>query len=91
MLIVKYSINDNWAIAARGEYYCDENGILISTGTPNGFKTTSVSLNVDYALASNLSFRIEGRTLNSKDKVFMKGNTLKKNDTFLTTSVTTSF
>lgn len=91
VLIAKYSINDKWAMAARGEYYSDENGMLISTGTPNGFKTTGVSLNVDYALANNLLFRIEGRTLNSKDKVFIKEKTLQKNDTFFTTSVAISF
>jgi len=91
VLIAKYSINDKWAIAARGEYYSDENGILISTGTPNGFKTTGASLNIDYAPSSNLLFRVEGRTLNSKDKIFVKGSTLKKNDTFFTTSVAISF
>ncbi len=91
VLIAKYSIDDKWAIAARGEYYSDENGVLISTGTPKGFKTTGVSLNIDYAPVSNVLVRVEGRSLNSEDKVFIKDGTIKKNDSFFTTSVAISF
>ena len=92
VLIAKYSINDKWAIAARGEYYSDENGILVSTGTANGFKTTGFSLNLDYAPASNLLLRFEGRTLNSKDKIFTGDNgKSKQGDGFFTTSVAISF
>lgn len=91
VLIAKYALTDKWAIAARGEYYSDENGVIISTGSPNGFKTTGASLNIDYAPASNVLFRVEGRTLSSKDKIFTKDNTLKKNSTFFTTSVALSF
>ena len=91
VLIAKYSIDDKWAIAARGEYYSDENGMLISTGTPNGFKTASFSLNLDYAPASNVLVRFEGRTLNSKDKIFIKDVNAKKDDNFFTTSVAISF
>ena len=91
VIIAKYSIDDNWAIAARGEYYSDENGVLIDTGTPNGFKTSGTSLNIDYAPANNILVRVEGRSLNSKDKIFMKEITTKKNNAFFTTSVAISF
>lgn len=91
VLIVKYSIDDNWAIAARGEYYEDKNGVLIATGTTNGFKTTGVSMNVDYAPASNMLFRTELRSLNSKDNVFVKGNGFKNTNSFISTSFALSF
>lgn len=91
VLILKYSINDKWAIAARGEYYEDKNGVIIATGTANGFKTTGFSLNLDYAPASNVIVRIEGRNLNSKDEIFTKEGDTKKNNAFVTASVAVSF
>jgi hypothetical protein len=91
VLILKYSINDKWAIAARGEYYSDENGVIIGTGTPNGFKTTGFSLNVDYAPASNMLIRVEGRNLNSKDDVFVKESSVTNSNTAVTASVAISF
>ena len=32
-------LTNKWAVALRGEYYSDENGVIIATGTTNGFKT----------------------------------------------------
>lgn len=91
VLIAKYSINPKWSLSARGEYYKDEKGVIISTGTPNGFKTTGVSLNIDYAPASNMHFRVEGRSLNSKDNIFTKGTTFTNSNSFITTCFALSF
>ena len=91
VLIVKYSINNNWNIAARGEYYSDEKGILISTATPNGFKTTSFSMNFDYAATGNLLIRFEGRLLNSKSKIFTRNSNSVNSEGFFTTAVAISF
>jgi len=91
VLILKYSIDSKWAIAARGEYYADKNGVIIATGTTNGFKTTGFSLNLDYAPASNVLVRLEGRSLNSKDEIFVKEADLKKNNTFIAASIAVSF
>ncbi len=92
VLIPKYRINDKWAIAARGEYYEDKNGVIIATGTTNGFKTTGFSLNLDYAPASNVLVRIEGRNLSSKDEIcYQEKAMFKKNNTFVTASVAVSF
>jgi hypothetical protein len=91
VLIAKYNASSRVSLTARGEYYQDEKGVIITTGTPNGFKTTGVSLNVDYAPSSNMLFRIEGRSLNSKDKVFLKGNAMKKNNSFITAAFALSF
>src|SRR5262249_33661250 len=39
--ILRYKFTDQIAVAARGEFYSDKNGIIIATGTPDGFQTQS--------------------------------------------------
>ena len=91
LLIVKVSFNDKWSVTGRGEYYNDENGIIIATGTENGFQTTGYSLNLDYRIRDNAVWRVEGRTLNSKDKIFIKDGEAVNTNTFVTTSLAISF
>jgi hypothetical protein len=91
VLILKHTINKKWAVAARGEYYYDRNGVIIATGTPNGFQTTGFSFNVDYAPVSKALIRLEARTLKSKDNIFEKGNGFGSSNTFITSSITVSF
>ncbi len=89
--IVKYTINDRWGIAGRLEHYNDKNGVIIATGTTNGFQTTGYSLNIDYAPAKNILVRLEGRNLSSKDKIFVKDNVAGNNNSFITSSIAVSF
>ncbi|HZV70731.1 MAG TPA: porin [Saprospiraceae bacterium] len=91
VLIVKLVLNDTWSITARGEYYSDENGVIIATGTENGFQTSAFSLNLDYKIRENALWRIEGRTLNSKDNIFNKDGEAVNTNTFVTTSMAVSF
>jgi Putative beta-barrel porin-2, OmpL-like. bbp2 len=91
VLILKYAVNSKWAIAARGEYYCDKKGVIIASGTPNGFQTAGYSVNVDYAPIPNAVIRLEVRSLNSKDDVFTKGSVVTNNNTFITSSIAVSF
>ena len=48
VLILQYKPTAKIQLAARGEYYDDEKGVIIATGTPNGFKTYGFSANFDY-------------------------------------------
>jgi hypothetical protein len=89
-LMVKHTINQHWAVAARGEYFSDKNGVIIPTGTPNNFQTTGGSINVDYAASSNLLWRLEGRLFNSKDPLYPSGGELKKTDGFMVLSAAIS-
>lgn len=89
--ILRITPTDKWAFAVRGEYYSDEHGVIIYTGTPNGFKTGSASLNIDYLPQSNVALRLEGRSFFSKDDIFVKGTTLKSNNTAITFSTAISF
>jgi hypothetical protein len=75
----------------RGEYYSDEDGVMISTGSPNGFKTTGFSANVDYLPMKNVALRMEGRTLSSKDNIFVKEGRPKDNNTTVTFSTAITF
>jgi len=91
VLIVQYKPTSKIQLAARGEYYDDKKGVIIATGTPNGFKTYGVSANFDYFIAENVLFRIEARNLNSKDDVFFKNGNPSNQNTFLTTALAISF
>lgn len=74
VLIVKYKATDKFSLTARGEYYRDKAGVIIATGTQNGFQTFGYSLNADYAIMPNLVWRTEIKNLNSKDAVFVTRN-----------------
>jgi hypothetical protein len=90
-LIAKYSPSDKISIAARGEYYSDANGVIIYTGTVNGFQTFGYSLNLDYNITDNVMWRIEGRGFTSKDKIFTLDNSPSTQNYFVTTALAISF
>ena len=89
--IIRFTPNDQWGFAVRGEYYSDENGIIIATGSPNGFKMMGYSANVDKKFGDKLLWRIEFRKLNSKDEIFVKDDIAKKSNSAVTTSLAISF
>lgn len=68
--MAQHRISDLWNIAGRLEYYIDRFGVIVPTGTPNNFQTYGVSVNVDFAPVPNLVWRLEARSLNSKDAIF---------------------
>lgn len=87
VVMLKYFAGKKTAIAARAEYYYDKNGVIISTGTLNGFQTWGFSTNFDYSVSDNAVWRIEIKSLNSKDKIF---NTANGNSSKSSASVTTT-
>lgn len=89
--IFKYTINNKWAIATRAEYYHDKRGVIISTGTINGFQTVGYSFNIDYAPVKNVLVRFEARSLDSKDAIFKKGNGVVKYNSFVSSSIAIGF
>lgn len=91
VIIAQYKPTAKIQLAARGEYYQDEKGVIIATGTPNGFKTFGYSANFDYLVSDNVMFRIEARSLNSKDEIFLKDNNPTASNFFITTSMAISF
>lgn len=93
VLIAQYSPTEKLAFAARAEYYSDEGGVIISTGTPNGFQTFGYSVNMDVKVMENVLWRLEGRTFNSqRDNVFLDRNeTTVRNNYFVGTSLSIAF
>lgn len=92
VIIAQYKPTDKVHVAARGEYYSDKNGVIISTGTPNGFQTFGYSANFDYVINSNALFRIEARSMNSKDNIFTNSSdNPTNNNVYVTTALQITF
>ncbi len=91
VIIARFVLNEKWSLAARAEYYQDKHGIIIATQTPNGFRTTGVSLNLDYQIVPHAVWRVEVRNLHSQDAVFEKEDSYQKDNTFITTALAIAF
>jgi hypothetical protein len=90
-VMVRRTIDERWSIAARIEYYSDGNGLLVPTGTPNNVKTVGGSVNLDFAPAPNMLWRVEMRTLRSKDAVYPTLAGFQNIDGFVVFSAAMSF
>ncbi|MBK9317403.1 MAG: porin [Bacteroidetes bacterium] len=91
VIIAKYFVSDKFNLAVRGEYYNDENGVIINTETINGFQTYGYSLNFDYVVTENTMWRIEGKGFTSKDKIFTLDNKPDNSNYTITSSLAISF
>ncbi|MCA5005554.1 porin [Sphingobacterium bovistauri] len=93
VLIAKYTANQKLALTGRAEYYQDKKGVIIATGTSNGFQAVGLSLNIDYNILPNLMWRTEIRNLNNgNDAIFIdRDNSLKRNSTTATSALAVSF
>jgi hypothetical protein len=91
VVIARFSLNDKLNLAVRGEYYGDKNGVIIGTGTPNGFKTFGYSANFDYKISDLLLWRIEARGFSSKDEIFNLDQKPSRVNYFVTSSFAISF
>ncbi|MBW7960618.1 porin [Patescibacteria group bacterium] len=91
VLLARFKLNKKHSITLRSEYYNDENGVIIATGTPNGFQTVGYSLNYDYHILDNVMWRIELRGFSSKDKIFILNENPGTNNFAITTALAISF
>ncbi|MCV9388637.1 porin [Reichenbachiella ulvae] len=83
--------NQRWATGLRVEYFDDENEIVTSSSGPAGFKTTGVSLNMDYQPDNRIMCRIEGRYFHSPDDLFDDISSLSNQNFFMTASIAILF
>lgn len=92
VLIARYALSDKVAMALRGEYYQDKNGVIIAVEDPEGFQTFGYSLNVDYRILPNLIWRTELKNMDSKGAVFTdRDGAAKRADAVAVTSLAVSF
>jgi len=91
VMIIRLSPSTRHSIAARGEYYQDKNGVLISTSTVNGFNAWGYSLNYDFLVLPNAMWRLEARGFSSKDRIFVKRDDQVSSNYFITTSIALAF
>jgi len=89
--ILQSDLGKGNTIALRGEYYSDKKGVIINTGTINGFKTSGFSVNFDKKINNVFLWRTEVKTLISKDRIFVKDNRVVNNNTAITTSFAITF
>lgn len=90
--IAKYHANNKTTVAVRVEYYADKSGVIVSTGTINGFKTTGFSANVDYAIQKEVLWRVEARWLGSRDRIFETHNNVPgDNAMWVSTALSVAF
>lgn len=91
VVIVRYNPIPKISIAGRGEYYADPGGVIVNSGTINGFQTIGYSINIDYQISNNMVWRIEGRGFSSKDRIFELNGQGSRQNYFITTALALSF
>lgn len=74
--IGRFETGKKTALALRAEYYADDNGVIIATAAPGGFRTWGASVNVDYAILPNVLWRAEVRYLHSRSEIFERRNSM---------------
>jgi hypothetical protein len=89
--ILKYQFSSKVSMAGRIENYTDTKSLIITTNTPNGFRTNGFSVNIDYAPILNAVWRIEARLLSSQDTIFEKNGQPTNHNFTLTNSLAISF
>ncbi|MGV8963133.1 MAG: porin [Candidatus Saccharimonadaceae bacterium] len=91
-VIVKYKPSTRFAMAVRGEYYQDKNGVVISTESSDGFEVYGYSVNADYYVTPNVVWRTELKHLTSESALFIDSeNKLSKINTSFVTSLAINF
>jgi hypothetical protein len=87
--IGRVKVTPTVAIAARVERYSDPDGVIVSTGTPNAFRVSGASVNLDLTLAGSAVWRTELRGFQARDPIFpLHGSAgLGKRDGFVVTSL----
>ncbi len=89
--LLRFKTSDKVYFSVRGEHYNDKNGVIIGTGTPNGFQTWGYSANLDYQFRENVMWRVEARRFSGKDATFVKDNIASRNNFFISSALAISF
>lgn len=72
ILMLQYAAHDDLKFTLRTESYQDGSGVIIDTGTSQGFRVKGISFNADWAINKQLLWRVELKHLQSRDAIFSK-------------------
>ncbi|MBL7827219.1 MAG: porin [Saprospiraceae bacterium] len=89
--LLRFTPGERLSVCVRGEYYNDPDGVIVSTGTPNGFQIFGYSCNLDYKFSDQVLWRIEGRGFSSKDELFVRDGRAQTSNFAFTTALAVSF
>ena len=79
--------SERWGSALRVEYFHDPSEVAVAIEGPEGFKTTGISLNMDFQPAPSVMCRIEGRYFSSPDEIYYDGTDFSSSNFFFTGSL----
>jgi hypothetical protein len=88
--MLRYVFHPQWSVTVRGESFMDKRGIIVPTGTLDNFQVFSGSMNLDFAPAPNVLWRIEARLYTSKDRIYPSETGPTSTDGFLAASAAIS-
>lgn len=91
VLLLRYAHGMTWFCAARWEYYKDKFGVIVPNVVGYPFQAHGASLNVDYTVAHNLLWRVEGRMLWNGEPVFQIDSSFRKSNVTMGTGLCFSF
>lgn len=74
VMIGNYRYSEHLSATFRVEYYQDKDGVIVVSGTPNGFRTASYSANVDYRFSNRVILRAELRKYHGRDDYFLNND-----------------
>lgn len=86
----RFRLTADTHLAARVEIYNDPNRVIVSTGSPSGFKVWGASVNVDQQLTPELLWRNELRLLKAADTIFPSAAGSSSQTVFAITSLSLS-
>jgi hypothetical protein len=86
-LVGRYVLTERVALAIRLERYWDKNQIIVTSVSPNGFRSWGASLGADVQLHPRVVWRNEVRGFWSGDPVYPLGADLQTSDGFVVSSL----
>ena len=91
--LAKYHATSTLSLVARGEHYSDPNQVIVVTGLPSGFVTTSGSMGVDVSFQAPVLWRTEFRAYRSTAPVWPRHTIghFGANDSFIVSSLALTF
>jgi len=88
VVMVRYQFLPAWSFTLRGEYFSDPRRVVVFNISPDPFRASGCSLNIDYSPIPAVMCRIEGRWMTGQNKIYLNGQgVFEKNNLALIASI----